>query len=325
MSSVPLSELQDVAREAESLGYTDAWSSEVDGIDAFTPLALIANATSMRVGTAIVNVYTRGPQTLASSVAGMAEAAPGRFELGIGSGSQPIVERWNGMPFEKPVTKVREMAMFLREALTGEKTTFEGKTINVQGFRLSAPPKEPVPIHIAALRAGMLKVAGEVGDGAIINWLSAEDVKQSVATVRAAAKDAGRDPDAIEITARLMVNLDDVSPESDAMLRRSIAAYLNVPTYREFHKWLGRGESLGPMFEAWQSGDRKTALEVIPEEIVDELMIRGSAQERRDHVKRYMDAGVDTAFLSFATAEQDPAARRKKVMQAMREMAPSAY
>lgn len=325
MSSVPLSELQDVAREAESLGYTDAWSSEVDGIDAFTPLALIANATSMRVGTAIVNVYTRGPQTLASSVAGMAEAAPGRFELGIGSGSQPIVERWNGIPFEKPVTKVREMAVFLREALTGEKTTFEGKTINVQGFRLSAPPKEPVPIHIAALRAGMLKVAGEVGDGAIINWLSAEDVKQSVATVRAAAKDAGRDPDAIEITARLMVNLDDVSPESDAMLRRSIAAYLNVPTYREFHKWLGRGESLGPMFEAWQSGDRKTALEVIPEEIVDELMIRGSAQERRDHVKRYMDAGVDTAFLSFATAEQDPAARRKKVMQAMREMAPSAY
>ncbi|MEO9256137.1 MAG: LLM class flavin-dependent oxidoreductase, partial [Tepidiformaceae bacterium] len=182
-----LAEHVEIAREAERLGYTDAWSLETDGTDGFSPLAVIGGATQMRVGTAIANVYTRGPATLAQSAAGIAEIAPGRFNLGIGSGSQPIVEMWNGGQFKKPATRVREMVKFLRMALAGERVVFEGETFSVNGFRLSRPPSQPIPIHVAALRAGMLKVAGEVGDGCIINWLSAEDVKKSVAVVRDAA------------------------------------------------------------------------------------------------------------------------------------------
>ena len=172
-----LSEHAELAREAERLGYTDAWSLEVDGVDCFSPLAVVALASRMRVGTAIANVYTRGPATLASSAAGLADIAPGRFCLGIGSGSQPIVEMWNGGVFAKPATRVREMAQFLRRALAGERVVFRGETLSVDGFRLTRPPAEPVPIHVAALRPGMLRVAGEVGDGAILNWLSVEDVQ----------------------------------------------------------------------------------------------------------------------------------------------------
>src|SRR5204862_396919 len=145
-------------------------------------------------GTAIANVYTRGPATLALSAAGIADIAPGRFCLGIGSGSQPIVEAWNGGTFSRPATRVRETAQFLRRALAGERVVFRGETFAVDGFRLAKPPVEPVPIHVAALRPGMLRVAGEVGDGAILNWLSAEDVPKSVAVVREAAARAGRDP-----------------------------------------------------------------------------------------------------------------------------------
>src|SRR5687768_15383956 len=87
-----LGEHAEIAREAERLGYSDAWSFEIDGVDCFAPLAVVASATSMRVGTAIANVFTRGPATLASSAAGLADLAPGRFCLGIGAGSQPIVE-----------------------------------------------------------------------------------------------------------------------------------------------------------------------------------------------------------------------------------------
>ena len=102
MEGFDMRELGDVAREAERLGYTDAWSFEVDGVDCFTPLAVIGVATDMRLGTAIANVYTRGPATLASMAAGLADLAPGRFVLGIGSGSQPIVEAWNGGRFALP-------------------------------------------------------------------------------------------------------------------------------------------------------------------------------------------------------------------------------
>jgi Coenzyme F420-dependent N5,N10-methylene tetrahydromethanopterin reductase and related flavin-dependent oxidoreductases len=224
MDGFLISEHVELAREAERLGYTDAWSYEVDGTDCFAPLAVIGASTNLRVGTAIANVYTRGPATLAQCALGVAEAAPGRFVLGIGTGSQPIVEMWNGGTFDRPLTRVREMVAFLRQALAGERVMFEGKTFSVNGFRLSRPAPAPIPIQVAALRENMLRLAGEVADGCIINWLSAEDVRKSVGVVREAAKAAGRDPASVEITARLMMVIDPVTPEADLFARRHITA-----------------------------------------------------------------------------------------------------
>ncbi|PYO28309.1 MAG: LLM class F420-dependent oxidoreductase [Candidatus Rokuibacteriota bacterium] len=256
MDGFTLAEHAEIARDAERWGYTDAWSFEVDGVDCFSPLAVVGMATGMRVGTAIANVYTRGPATLAVSAAGLAEIAPGRFCLGIGAGSQPIVETWNGGKFDRPATRVREMVQFLRPALAGERVVFRGETFSVDGFRLTRPPTHPIPIHVAALRPGMLRVAGEAADGAVLNWLSPDDVPKSVGVVREAARKAGRDPDTIEITARLMIHVDPPTPESDLVVRRHITGYLNVPVYRAFHEWLGRTEALLPMWEAWSRGDR---------------------------------------------------------------------
>ncbi|OAI40424.1 hypothetical protein AYO38_00995 [bacterium SCGC AG-212-C10] len=322
MDGYTLAEHAAIAQELEGLGYTDAWSLEVDGVDAFSPLAVIAMATNMRVGTAIANVYTRGPATLASQAAGIAEIAPNRFELGIGSGSQPIVEGWNNLKFDRPATRVREMVQFLRQALAGDRVVFEGKTFQVNGFRLSRPPSYEVPIHVAALRKGMLKVAGEVGDGCVVNWLSAEDVKKSVKVVREAAAAAGRDPQKIEITARLIVNMDPPSPESDLAVRRHITAYLNVPVYEDFHRWLGRDDELGGMWDAWKAGDRKASVAAIPEKTIDDLIIRGSVEERAAHIQRYLDAGVDTVFLNITSSEPDRKKRAELILQDMRDLAP---
>lgn len=318
-----LAEHAEIAREAERFGYTDAWSLEVDGVDCFSPLAVVGMATGMRVGTAIANAFTRGPATLALSAAALAEIAPGRFCLGIGSGSEVIVEAWNGGKFHRPATRVREMVQVLRAALAGERVVFHGQTLSVNGFRLSRPPAEPVPIHVAALRPGMLRVAGEAGDGAIVNWLSAEDVPKSVGIVREAAAKAGRDPNAVEITARLFIQVDPPSPESDLAARRHIAAYLNVPVYKAYQEWLGRAEQLRPMWEAWARGDRKGAVAAIPEQVVSDLIMRGSPAEIRAHVLRYMEAGVDTAFLALSTAETDPARKRKALLEAIRLLAPA--
>lgn len=168
MEGYSLAEHAGIARELEALGYTDAWSFEVDGVDAFSPLAVIALSSNMRVGTAIANVFTRGPATLVQQAAGIAEIAPNRFEFGIGAGSQPIVEQWNNGSFDKPATRVKEMVQFARQALRGERVVFEGKTFQVNGFRLTRPPSYEVPIHVAALREGMLRVAGEVADGSTL-------------------------------------------------------------------------------------------------------------------------------------------------------------
>lgn len=320
-----LPELAELAREAERLGYADAWSFEVDGVDGFTPLAVIALATGLRVGTAIANVYTRGPATLASTAAGLAELAPGRFVLGIGAGSQVIVESWNGGRFVKPTTRVREMAQVLRAAFAGERVVFKGETIVVDGFRLGRLPQEPIPVHVAALRPGMLRVAGEVADGVILNWLSPDDVPRSIGVVREAARAAGRDPGALEISARLFLTLDPPGPESETAIRRHIAAYLNVPVYKAFQQWLGRTPALAPMWEAWERGDRRGAVTSIPAAVVDDLIGRGPHTALRARVERYLSNGLDTAFLSISCSEPDQGRRRNAIVDAIRALAPGRH
>ena len=169
----------------------------------------------------------------------------------------------------------------------------------------------------------MLKVAGEVGDGVIVNWNSPEDVPKSVEVVREAARKAGRDPAAIEVTARLFVNLDPPGPESDQIIKRHIAAYLNVPVYRAYQEWLGRTPILQPMWDRWAAGDRKGAVAAIPATLVEELVVRGPLPAIRARVQRYLDHGIDTAFLQFQTNDPDPSRRRALVLDAMRGLAPS--
>ena len=303
---VPLAEHRAWFEELVELGYTDVWSSEADGTDAFTPLALAAAwAPTLRVGTAIVPAFTRGPALMAQSVAALAEAAPGRFVFGIGTSSNVIVERWNDLPFAEPYRRTRDMVRFLRQALTGEKVDGSFDTFTVRGFRLGRPPATVPPILIAALRPQMLRLAGREGDGAILNWLAAEDVAKVVAEVG-----PGR-----EIAARLFVCPSEDADHVRAQGRRLIAAYLNVAVYAAFHDWLGRGPVLQPMWDAWKAGDRKAAVAAIPDEVVDALILHGSPAEVRTQVDAYVSAGVTTPVLAIVPFGID-------VRQAVRDLAP---
>jgi probable F420-dependent oxidoreductase len=298
---IPLPEQRSLFEQLPDLGYTDVWTAESNANDAFTPLALASVwAPSLRLGTSIVPVYTRGPATLAMCAATLAAAAPGRFVLGLGTSSNVIVEKWNAIPFEEPYKHVRDTVRFLRLALAGEKVTEKFETFAVDGFRLGLIPPEPVPIVVAALRSGMLKLAGREADGAIINWLSPDDVK----TVAPYVRDSGADK---EIAARIFV-----APTTDidtvrAVAKFAINSYMNVPVYRAFHEWLGR-EQLRPMWDAWAAGDRKTALESIPDSVVDELVVHGTPEQCRDRIAQYVANGVTTpvpAILPVGVAAAD--------------------
>src|SRR6185503_19887425 len=134
--------------QGEAAGYDALWSGETSGSDGFTPLALAAAWTErLQLGTGVVNAFTRGSAVLAQHAAALQDASGGRFCLGIGSSSSVIVERWNEIPFQKPLTKVRETVEVLRAVLAGER--------GPGGFKLDAPPEVPPPIYIAALRGRM--------------------------------------------------------------------------------------------------------------------------------------------------------------------------
>ena len=281
---------RDIVSALPDLGYTDAWSSEVNGADAFTPLALAAGwAPGLRLGTAVAGIYNRGPALLAMNGATLASLAPGRFVLGIGVSSPVVVTDWNCVPLDRPYQRARDTLRFLREALAGGKVSMTGETFTVRGFRLDPAPDPPPLLALAALRPGMVALAAELADAAITNWLAPADVP----AVRAVAG-----PDC-ELVARIFV-----CPTADAEAardigRRMIAAYLTVPAYAAFHDWLGRGERLRVMQQAWAAGDRRGALAAIDDDLVDELVVHGPAQRCRERVAEYQAQGLDTPVIAI--------------------------
>jgi len=302
--------------ELADMGYTDIWSAESDGADAFTPLAMAAAwEPRLRLGTAIVPAYTRSPACFAQSVASMADAAPGRFAIGIGSSSNVIVEKWNGIPFVEPYKKVRDVVRFLNDALSGEKVAKSYDTFEVNGFKLGVRPEVKPKILVAALREGMLRLAGRESDGAIINWLSPTDVRRVAEVVNDAA--GGEES---EIVARIFVCPSENAEVVRAAGRFAIAAYLNVPVYAEFHRWLGRGPQLQGMWDAWKAGDRKAALAAIPDEVVDDILIHGSPAECRAKIQAYFDNGVTTSSLAILALDPE-----LNYWESVKALSPSAY
>jgi probable F420-dependent oxidoreductase len=290
ITGVPLADHATLIPALAAAGYTDVWSAEIAGTDAFTPLALAsAWAPTLRLGTAIVPVFTRGPALIAMSAAALANAAPGRFVLGLGASSPAIVADWNGMAFEAPWARTRDVLRVVRAALAGERVDGQFGTFRIRRFVLETPPAEPPPIMLAALRPRMLRLAGAEADGAILNWLAAEDVAHCIEAI---------DNPKAAVVARIFVCPTGDATYARGLGRRLIAGYLTVPAYAEFHRWLGRAEILAPMWAAWAAGDRAAAVAALPDEVVDALVVHGRPEECRERVQAYVAAGVDTPVLA---------------------------
>jgi alkanesulfonate monooxygenase SsuD/methylene tetrahydromethanopterin reductase-like flavin-dependent oxidoreductase (luciferase family) len=150
---------------------------------------------------------------------------------------------------------------------------------------------------LAALRPRMLRLAAAEADGTILNWLAATDLPQVLAEL----KEAG---DGFEVAARIFVCPTEDAGYARAIGRRLIAAYLTVPAYAEFHRWLGREPVLGPVWTAWAAGDRKAALAAIPDSLVDELIVHGSPEQCRERVAAYAAAGVGIPVMALLTTPE---------------------
>jgi probable F420-dependent oxidoreductase len=300
LTGVPLTAHRELIERLPDLGYTDAWSAETAGTDAFSPLLLASQwAPQLRLGTAIVPVYTRGPGLLAMSAATLAEVAPERFVLGIGTSSPVIVSGWNAGEFTEPYARTRDTLRFLRAALAGEKVSEQYQTFSVNRFKLERVPERPPRVMLAALRPGMLRLAAKEADGAITNWLAPADVPKVRAEIGPG----------VELVARIFVCPTEDRDAARALGRMLISSYLTVPVYAAFHDWLGRGEVLAPMHRLWAAGDRKGANAAIPDEVVDELVVHGSPDACRERLESYVNNGLDTPVIALLPTGGDPAAQ----------------
>ena len=282
----PLADTAEHVRRAEAAGYTDIWSGETSGPDGFTPLALCCEWTERaRLGTGVVAVPLRGRALLAMQAAALADASGGRFALGIGASSDRIVERWNRMPFGKPLTRMSQALDFLRPVLRGER---------VDGFKLETAPAHEVPIILAALRGKMLRLAVEKADGAFTNFLPLSGLPRVTAQL-------GDAPEGFELLCRFFC-LAGEREQVEPIARFMFSSYVTVPVYEAFYRWLGHGEKIDPMVEAWAAKDRQKAAELAPWELIEDMFVLGSPAEMRERLEAFVAGGITLPVLTPITA-----------------------
>ncbi|HVN64153.1 MAG TPA: LLM class F420-dependent oxidoreductase [Candidatus Binataceae bacterium] len=312
----------ELVRAADRAGYSDIWTYESFGADAFVPAAAAAMVSGrMRIGTAIVPVFTRPAPLIAMSAVTLNQLSGGRFILGLGVSTPTIVEQWMGIPYRRPVTLMREMVAALRAIFRGEKVTFGGKAVKINGFRLDLPIDNAPKIYIGAQGSQMLRLAGEISDGLIVNFAPPAALPKMLDHTREGMRAAGKNPDTLDVISRIMVAVDEDEAAARTLMRRALTAYVTVPQYNAYFREIGYAKEAESSIEAWNSGDRKQAVECVSEEMVENIFVIGSAEECRRRLEEYSRAGITATALQFFCLSRSPDERRARILRALEAIA----
>lgn len=286
---------------AEANGYHDAWFSDAASPDSLTMLAALGTyIRRMRVGCAVTPVYTRAPSVLAATANVLGQVYPGRFVMGFGSSSEAIMTRFNGIPLEKPLTRVKETAIIVRHMLTGERTDFDLETLASNGYR-QAPMDNPPPLYLAALRPKMIEMAAEYGDGVVFNLWPKKALPKMMEHVRIGAARAGKNWEDIEIVNRKVVLVTGDKQEGYSRFRAGYAPYYANPVYNKYLAWSGYEDAARELTEGWANRDRARTAAAFSEELIDEIALIGSAEEVRDGIRADAAAGIHTHIIAPIT------------------------
>lgn len=292
-----IAEVRALAAFAESRGLEGAWISEVNGMDMVSQAAAAGLATSrIRIGTAIVPFQTRDPLLMAMTAASLADLTDGRFVLGLGTSTRVIIEDWHGRPWDRPLAATREFVDLYRRLLAGERVSANAGSYRLNRSSVSIRDPRPVPLYLAALNERMLRLAGEIADGVILNFVSPAAARSAAAIAREAHRAAGRTGDfEVMVYFRSSVNVEDAQVR--VRYQQELLTYLLSPVYQQMFGREGYGALCEETVRRWARGARDEALASIPMTFLKERTLIGTPDELHARLRLYFEAGVDTALV----------------------------
>jgi len=294
-------------QEAERLGVDSAWTSEAWGFDAFTPLAYMAGKTErITLGTSIAQAGTRTPAALAMTSLTLASLTDGRFVLGLGTSGPQVIEGWHGIPFDRPVTRLRETVEIVRMAVRGERVTYQGTVYQLprpggegRALKAGAPPRE-VPIYLATLGPKSLEMTGELADGWIASSFMPEHADVFFEPIRRGADRAGRSFADLDLHAGGVVAFSDDLERLVAPRKPGFAFEMGAMGspkqnfYKDAYSRQGYPELAERVQALWLERKREEAAALIPDEFVIQSNLLGTDEMVKERIRVYRDAGVTT-------------------------------
>jgi alkanesulfonate monooxygenase SsuD/methylene tetrahydromethanopterin reductase-like flavin-dependent oxidoreductase (luciferase family) len=316
------SDIVDCVKLAEDLGYESAWIAEGHGGDQFSILTACAIQTKrILLGTSISSVFVRSAPTIAMAAACVDSFSNQRFILGLGSSHKVQVEPEHGIPYGKPVQRIKETVEIIRTLLRDGVVSYKGETISIERFDLwFSPIRRELPIYISAVFPQMLEICGEIAQGTIMVWSTVDSGRKAAEHMAIGARRAGRRIEDIDIVSLLSCSVSSDRREAIDRLRPAAAFYAGFfPRYNRLMAESGFPEAAQAIRAAWQKGDQTGAAKLVPDAMVQALGIAGTATECRERVEAYRQSGIKLPIIFPVGGGSDG---KQKVMDAIRTCAP---
>lgn len=289
----PILSIADYVKLAEEKGFKYAWITDhYNNRDVWSTLSVLALRTEkIKLGSGVTNPYTRNVAQIASSIVTVDELSNGRAVLGIGPGDKATFEAL-GIQWVKPVKTIVEAVTVIRRLIAGERVKFEGEVVKVGGAKLAVKPKATIPIYIGAQGPVMLRTAGQIGDGVLINASHPKDFELAISQVKAGVEKACRKMEDVDVAAYTSFSIDQ-DPQKAEKAARIVVAFIVAGAPGEILERHGISlESAKTVREAIGKGDFKTATKSITSEMLSAFAVCGTPETCVSRIEELLKTGV---------------------------------
>ena len=279
---------------ASKTGIDSIWIPETWGMENFSMLGAVANNTkTQKIGSSIINIYSRSPSTIAMGSATIDTLSNGRLILGLGTSSVPIVEDFHGEKFENPVQRMREYVEIIRLSLMKKQINYSGKIFDLKNFTLLIEPKrKSIPIYLAAINEKMVNLCWEIGDGVIFYLRPIDEMKETISKMQSQKN--------IDVACQIITCISNDSEEAIQRAKKTVAFYVSVgKIYREFLAKNGFNNETNNIFEEFKKSGFKSNHELVTDSMLNSLCISGSPEEAKIQLEKFRNAGIDLPIIQF--------------------------
>ena len=279
---------------ASKTGIDSIWIPETWGMENFSMLGAVANNTkTQKIGSSIINIYSRSPSTIAMGSATIDTLSNGRLILGLGTSSVPIVEDFHGQKFENPVQRMREYVEIIRLSLMKKQINYSGKIFDLKNFTILIEPKrKSIPIYLAAINEKMVNLCWEIGDGVIFYLRPIDEMKETISKMQSQKN--------IDVACQIITCISNDSEEAIQRAKKTVAFYISVgKIYRDFLSNNGFKNEASNIFEEFKKSGFKSNHELVTDSMLNSLCISGSPEEAKIQLEKFRNAGIDLPIIQF--------------------------
>ncbi len=270
------------------------WIPETWGMENFSMLSLASKENNFsKIGSSIINIYSRSPSLIAMGAATVDTISNKRLVLGLGTSSQPLVEDFHGDKFERPLKRMKEYVEIIRIILSGKTINYSGEIFSLKNFSLLIkPPRDVIPIYLAAVNQKMVELTWEIADGVIFYLRPKSEIKSTLARMQNQKK--------IDTTLQIITCINEDSEKAMIRAKKTLAFYVSVgKIYREFLAVNGFGNETKNIYEEYEKKGLQNNHELVPESMVYELCIAGTSNECKSQLKQFRETGIDLPIIQF--------------------------